>query len=198
MKTISRYATVQTTLLLLGVWWAISPVWAQNGGQAERGDLDSFYIGLGTSNVTQGDTIELGFNIQGGLRLGLIGNYFGEIGYGAIEVEFDKDEAGVARTVLTRTTGPFVAVGGLFPVRAANIGFRGQLSFLNKLEHEIINKQSQGVIEEFTDDINFLSAMAFTQLAKSHEFGFRIDIFESNRANVKNSIGIYYAFHFLF
>ena len=140
----------------------------------------------------------MGYNIQGGLRLGLIGNYFGEIGYSTIMFEYDSDEAGVARTVEFRTTGPFVAVGGLFPVRAGNIGFRGQLSLLNKLEQEIINKQNQAVIEEFTDDINFLSAMAFTQLAKIHEVGFRIDIFDSNRANVKNSIGIYYAFHFLF
>jgi hypothetical protein len=187
---------IAVSCLLL--WGAIHPIFAQDSDRpdaAGEGKLDSFFIGGGTSNVTHGQDVSLGYHVQGGLELGIWGPLFGGVSYETIVVADSKKVNGQSTKIDLRTTGPALSAGGLFTIRNANIGVRAQYHSLTRYDQRV---DSQGTTKSTSGSVDYYSGYVFTRLMRAHELGIRSDTFTSNRVNITGAIGVYYLFHYFF
>ncbi|HEX9843586.1 MAG TPA: hypothetical protein VGC20_12590 [bacterium] len=180
-------------LLLLFALWPLGPALGQ-APAGESGELDSFWLGIGTSNVTQGDSFELGIHIDGAFRFGTIGNQFAEIGYTTTYVTYNVNVGGLVREASFRTTGPFVSYGVLIPVRNRHLGLRAMVAAV-AFEEELADRGGAVVTEESGSMVD-AAGMLFFVLARIHEVGLRYDSFVSNKSTAQSAFGVFYNIHF--
>jgi hypothetical protein len=156
-------------------------------------ELDTFWIGLGTANIVQSEGFEIGYLLDGAIRLSLTERHFLEIGYSTSWVSFVKDVSGQVREFHFRTTGPFTAIGTLIPLHKGSLGLRGELG-LGLYEQEQRNDVG-AILEEKSGVVVTVAGAIFTQLAERHEWGIRIGEFIGD-TDAGLNFGVYYHFHF--
>ena len=169
-----------------------------NYSLAEEGKLDKFFLGLGTANVNfeGGGVLSFGANIFGGGRFGLYRILFFEVGYGTIFFDDETQEAGAAKDISFRTTGPFVGFGALVPVRQMVLGVKILGSFLNRFSKEVTDSTTGDLESKTSGEIDFISISIFTRLGERYEIGFQYYDFGDNDAKVADMIGIFGVFNF--
>lgn len=166
----------------------------------EAGDLDAFFLALGTANISvrNSDALLSGSTLWGGFRLGLLSFVFLELGFGTVQYSDTVDVNGVTENFDFRTTGANYGMGILIPIRNLRLGARFQRHVNNKWSEKRTNADTGATISDISGDIDYDTQSVFGQFLEGRlEVGMRQDIIRETDSALESSFGVYLMWNFL-